>query len=78
MLEARSRHPTCKESHDAASEPRHPQIRSAKIVYLPVGELSTWGYAASAHRGHGVTHESLMDGRGLDVGRNDDGMLPQV
>ena len=27
MSEARSRHPTCKENHDAAGKARHPQIR---------------------------------------------------
>ena len=34
--EARSRHPTCKESHDAASETRCPQVRIGDSEQLTI------------------------------------------
>ena len=35
VSKAMSRHPTYKESHDAASETRHPQVRNVIFICLP-------------------------------------------
>ena len=48
------------------------------MVYLPGRELSTRGHVASAHWGHGVTHESLVHGRSLNIRRNDDCVFSQI
>ena len=76
VSEAMSRHPTYKESHDVASETRHPQVRNVIFICLP-GDVALCAQArALAHRGHGVSHESLVDGRSLNVRRNDDSVFP--
>ena len=76
VSEAMSRHPTYKESHDAASETQHPQVRNVIFICLP-GDVALCAQArALAHRGHGVSHESLVDGHSLNVRRNDDSVFP--
>jgi hypothetical protein len=76
VSEARSRHPTCKESNDAASEPRHPQIRNED------NGLHTWQgggvreQSDLTHRRHRVSDKIAMHGCSLDVRGNYDGVLP--
>ena len=72
VSEAMSRHPTCKESHNAASETRHPQVRNVRFSCLPGqrGSLRAGGHISAP--GHGVPHETFVDGRSLDVRCDDD------
>jgi hypothetical protein len=51
VSEARSRHPTCKESNDAASEARHPQIRKEDLVLLDWCKCDACGVALASGRG---------------------------
>ena len=49
------------------------------MVCLPGrGRTSAIWARVSTHRGHGVPHETLVEGRGLDVGGDDDSVLPEV
>ena len=77
VSEVMSRHPTYKELHDVVSETQHPQVRNVRFCLLT---WQVWFFCvqvgALAHRGHGVSHESLVDGRGLNVWHNDDGVFP--
>ena len=64
---------------DAASEHRYPKLRSGDAAWLTSEEKGNGGSEPLAHRRHGITNESFVDGWcGLDIRGDDYRMLPKV
>ena len=74
--EAQSRHPTCRNRNDAASETRHPLLRNGDAAVLTWQKRAGKGRELLANWWHGVSDERLVHvGLRLDVGGDHYGML---